>query len=342
MENFWKEQSIIAPPVYTLAACAALNTIFFDKDDLSDMAALTESLTERFRSALFVCDDRQLGFISDVAAMSAGKHPFTEMPLEFYPIYSNGFVYLFSWEGNDYLVLPDELAEVYHKVLSEANFAVKSKRNQEICAYANALLNLYGAYETEWLVKVWNHHHREKVTYREAEKVLSDLTNFHADFYFEENFIVHECLFEDEFDQLLEEVCDMDYYMPAKNVIAVYSARNIDFPENVLGAVEMNAFLSGIITDEVKLENLQSEVSLSCERLEKPESVRDYLETAGFPLDNTEAAAKFERLYQNLRDNTHIWELRGFTPFQYENETGKRLKRFALPAYKTKKPKKYL
>ncbi|MHB1151572.1 MAG: hypothetical protein ACYCWE_00435 [Eubacteriales bacterium] len=337
MENFWKEESIIAPPVYTLAACAPLNTNIFNKDDLSDMTALTESLAECFRSALFVCNDKQLGFISDVAAMSAGKRPFTEMPLEFYPIYRNGFVYLFSWEGNDYLVLPDELAEVYHKVLSEADFTVKSKRNQEICAYANALLNLYGAYETEWLVKVWNHHHREKVTNREAEKVLSDLADFHADFYFEEDYIVHECLFEDEFDQLLEEVCEIDYYMPAKNVIAIYSARNIDYSEYVPGAVEMNAFLSDIITDEVKLDNLMSEVSISCERIEKSEDVRDYLKTAGFPLEDAKAAAKFEKLYQNLRDNTHIWELRGFTPYQYERETGKRLKRFALPAQKTKK-----
>lgn len=339
MESFWKEESIIASPLYTLTACAVLNAKCFDKDDLSDMTTLTELLTERFSSALFVCDDKQLGFISDVATMSAGKNPFTEMPFEFYPFYRNGFVYLFSWEGNDYLVLPDELADVYKKVLSEADFAVKSKRNQEICAYANALLNLYGAYETEWLVKVWNHHHREKVTYRETENVLSDLANFHSNFYFADNYIVHDCLFEDEFDQLLEETGETDYYMPTKNVIVVYSARNIDYSENVPGAGEMNAFLSGIITDELRLENLQAEISISCERLEQPEYVRDYLETAGFPLENAEAAAQFEKLYQNLRDNTHIWELHGFTPYQYERETGKCLKRFALPAFKTKKKK---
>lgn len=339
MENIWKDEAIKEPPVYTLSICAALNTVYFDKDDLSDITALTELLTERFNSALFVCDVKQLGFISDVAAMSADKRPFTQMSREFYPFYRNGFVYLFSWEGSDYLVLPDELAEIYNKVLSEAGFAVKSKRNQEICAYANALLNLYGAYETDRMVEVWNHHHREKITYREAEKVLSDLAYFHSDFYFADNYIVHDCLFDDDFEELLEEVCEMDYYMPTKSVIAVYSERNIKYCENIPAAGELNTFLTGIIMDEVKLDDLQSEIITSCERLENPEYVQDYLETAGFPLENAESAAKFERLYQNLRDNTHIWELRGFTPYQYESETGKRLKRFALPVLKAKKKK---
>lgn len=339
MENIWEDEAIKESPVYTLSACAALKAVCFDNDDLSDMTELTDGIIERFRSALFVCDEKQLGFISDMAAMSAARRPFTQMPWEFYPFYRNEFVYLFSWEGSEYLVLPDELAEVYNKTFSEPDFSVKSKRNQEICVYANALLNLYGAYETEWLVKVWNHHHREKITYCETESVLSDLAYFHSDFYFSDNYVVHDCLFDDDFDELFEEVCEMDYYMPTKNVIAVYSERNINYRENIPGTEELNDFLSGIIMEDVDPDDLESEIFILCERLEKPDSVRDYLESVGFPLKNTEAKAKFEKLYQNMRDNTHIWELRGFTPYQYEKETGKRLKRFELPALKEKKKK---
>jgi len=340
METYWAEDAIQHAPVYALAECAALSTKCFDKEDLADIAALSEGITERFRAALFVCTEDQLAFLRCVAAMSTDKKSFEEMPQGgFYPFYFNGFVYLFSWEGQDFLVLPNELAELYNQVSSASDFTDKSKRNQALCHYANALLGLYGAYEIDWLVTVWNQHQREKITVKKAREVLSDLAYFHSDFYFEDDFVVHDCLFSDDFDALLEKVAGMDYYMPTKRVIASYD--DSEHYERIPGANEMNTFLAGLITDAIALENLQFEIAMSCERLEPPAYVRAFLAHAGFPLDDVEAVATFERLYQNLRDNTRIWELRGLTPYQFENETGKRLKRFALPvAEKKKKSKK--
>ena len=331
-DKYWEEDAVQAAPAYTLAECAALDVKWFDEEDLTDIPSLIEKTKERFRSALFVCDKEQLGFLRDAADMSAEKTPFTEMPPGgFYSFFCNNFVFLFFWEDEYYLVLPDELADIYRGVLSEPDFAAVSGYNQELCAYANALINLYGACEINWYVEVWNNHHREKITLDGARGVLSDLEEFYPNFWLDDGFIINESLFDDDFEELLEMVGDMDYYMPSKSVIAIYSEPNESYYEKTSGAKEMNAFLAGIIDNEVKLDNLQLEVALSCERLERPEYVRGCLERAEFPLGDAEVSAKFEKLYQNLRDNTHIWELRGFTPYQYEIETGKRLKRFALP-----------
>ena len=339
LEKYWREDAIQSAPVYALAECAAFQTNIFDEDDLADAPVLCAGIKERFRTALLVCDEPQLDFLRCAINISADKMPLDDMPQGgFYSFYRNGFAYLFAVEDKDYLVVPDELAEIYNQTLSSPDFAEKSKRNQELCQYANALLNLYGAYEISWLVTVWNQHKREKTTVDEAQQVLSDLTCFHSDFYFNEDWVVHDCLFDDDFEYLCEEVEDIDYYMPTKSVIMAYA--DSEHYEKAPGAKEMNDFLANFITHEVKLENLQLEIALSCERLESPEYVKYLLEQAEFPLDDADTLTKFEQLYQNYRDNLHIWELRGFIPHQWERETGKRLKRFALPAAKKKKEKK--
>ena len=61
------------------------------------------------------------------------------------------------------------------------------------------------------------------------------------------------------------------------------------------------------------------------------------LKEADAPLADTAFVEKFERLYNKLRDNTHIWELHGFTPYQYQNAAGKRLLPFRLPEVKERK-----
>ena len=338
-ERYWEDDTIKAAPIYTLSECAVLSPRIFDADDLSDMEGLTDGLKERFHTALLLCDEAQLAVVRMAAELSADQKPLTEfLPYDFRPFHNNGFVYLFSWEDSDYLVLPDELARVYEETFAEDDFVTRNQHNVKLGVYAKALINLYGAYEIEWFVEVWNHHHRDKIEYKEAEQFLSDQTYFQSDYYFYDGFVVHDCLFDDDFEELLEEAGDLDYYMPTKSVIAFYTASD-DYYEKTPGAKEMNAFLAGLITNDVKLDNLQLEISISCERLESPIYVRECLKEAGFPLDNAEAVAKFEKLFQNLRDNTHIWELRGFTPYQYETETGKRLKRFALPEAKPIKQK---
>ena len=65
--------------------------------------------------------------------------------------------------------------------------------------------------------------------------------------------------------------------------------------------------------------------------MDNPRFVRLYLKIADFPLHDEAAVIKFEKLYQTVLSNTHVWELRGFTPYQYTYETGTPIARFVLP-----------
>jgi len=331
LEDYLAGTEVETVPAYDFAGCVALEHRAFEQEDLDDIPGLTEVIKEQFRTALTLCDEELLSFARFAAEISADRKPIpVDMPHGYWTFYKNGFVYLFSWEGSDYLVLPDELARVYNETLADADFPARNKHNLELASYATALLNLYGYYEIGQFVEVWNHHHKEKIEYKDAEKFLSDLANFHSNYFFDEDCVVHDCLDDDEFDDLYETVSEMDYYMPTKSVIAAHSEPDEKFYDTTPGAEDLQTFLAGIITDELVLDDLRIGLYMSCQRLESAESVLEQLEDADFPLDDRDAVLKFERLYQNLRYNTHIWVIRGFTPYQYEIETGNQIKRFSF------------
>ena len=330
--------AIGAEPIYVLEECVAALPDSVD-DDCEDVTEPVCEIKERFRKCLYLCNEEKLEFVRFAAELSAKKAVWNEK-ISYHPFnvfHSNGFVYLFSNDDKYYLALPDELAEIYREVTAEENFAVVNANNLELSTYANALLNLYGAYEIEQFVNVWNHHHKNKITYTEAETFLSDMAYFHSDYYFDEDFVVHDCMFIDDFDSLLDEVYDKEYYMPTKSVIREYANKGYELEFEIPCEKEMAEFLANYITDERELDDVSWDIMTSCERLRSPAEVRQILEKAGIPLEDESFVERFERLYQNLRDNTHIWELRGFTPYRYMDETGEIIQRFKLPEVKTNK-----
>lgn len=336
MKQMFEYMEICAEPVYTLAECLSATP---DNDDGFDLEAdRISDIKERFRTSLYLCDKEQLDFVRFAAELSENRAVLKKVI--HYPLYTfvrNDFVFVFSNGGEYYLVLPKELAEIFHEVTGDEGFAAVNAAKLELKMYADALINLYGAYEIKQFVHVWNQHHKDKINLNEAETFLSDMACFHSDYYFIDDYVVHECLFEEDFDDLWDEVYDEEYFMPTKSVIREFAAQEHDFELKTPDEKAMDEFLAGFIEKENELDDLCWEIANSCKRLQSPAEVRTILEEADFPLDDEAAVRQFERLYNRLRDNTRIWELRGFMPYQYAAETGKRVKRFELPKGKKKR-----
>lgn len=338
MREAFEHIAICAEPVYTLAECLSAAP---DDDGGFDLGAdRVSAIKERFRTTLYLCDKEQLDFIRFVAELSASRATLDRVI--YYPLHAfahNGFLFVFSSGGGHYLVLPDELAAIFHEVIADADFAQVNAARLELKMYAGALINLYGAYEIEQYVDVWNRHHRGKISRGEAEEFLSDMANFHSDYYFIDNFIVHDCLYEDDFDDLWDKTHDKDYYPPTKSVIREYASRGHGSDEKSPDEREMDEFLAGKVKldGENDLDDIQWEIKNACERLKSPAEIRKMLAEWDFPLDDETAVSQFERLYNRLRNNAHIWELRGFTPHQYEAHTGENIMRFELPKNKKKR-----
>ncbi len=343
MKEMFEFEAIQAAPVHSLAECVAAAEERRQKDASDDIGNGTnpiEEIKERFCSSLYLCNERERAFLALAAGTTEKKAAWAE-EVNYYPyrvFAHNDFVYLFLWDEQYYLVLPDELLVIYNEVTSEASFPATNAQKLEMTDYANALLNLYGAYEIEWFVTVWNHHHKDKITMEEAEEFLSDRAYFNSDFYFYDWFIVHDCMDEDEFEALWEKTEELDYYMPTKSVIREYRGKGYD-DSKIPGEREMENFLAEYIQEERLLENVLFEIKESCERLKLPADIRESLADAAAPLDDEIFREKFERLYNNLRDNTHVWELKGFTPYQYQMETGEAIRRFQLPKDTRRKKK---
>lgn len=338
IKDFFDYLTIRGEPVYTLAECAAAVNQKKEPvdDEYEDMTDPITEIKERFRKAVYLCDETKLSFLRLAAELSEKKIRW-ENDVAHYPFRvfaHNDFVYLFEKDNSHYLVLPVELTEIFREVTADESFEGINAKNLALISYATALLELYGVYEIEQFTIVWNHHHKDKITYKEAETFLSDLAYFDSDYYFDDDYVVHDCLDADEFDELWDETCEMKYYMPTKSVIREQFAKRHDYDYKIPGEKEMDDFLAEYIKNERKLEDVQLEIRISCERLKSPAEVKKILENAGAFWGDTAFTEKFERLYNTLRSNTHIWELRGFTPYQYQNETGKTIPRFRLKKIK--------
>jgi hypothetical protein len=342
LKEEFERLTIRAKPVYSLAECVAAAGRNDEEpgDDVEDATEPLEEISERFRSCVYLLNDEQLDFLRFASELSDKRAALDEI-ISYQPFgmfYRSDFAYLFLWEDAHYLVVPEELTAIYREVAAEEGFAAKNARNLELSVYAAGLLQLYGAYEIGWFIEVWNHHHKEKIAAKEAIDFLADQAYFHSDYYFYEDWIVHDCLDDDEFEDLLDDVEDLPYYMPAKSVIRSLSTRGYD-DSKIPGEREMNSFLALHVKDERKLDDLQWSVMSSCERLESPAAITDMLTDAGAPVDDETFRTEFERLYNRLRDETHIWNLRGFTPYKYREETGEEIDRFKLPKIKSRKKK---
>jgi hypothetical protein len=328
----FKYELITAAPVYTLAQCMAASR-WSDMEELKDAPA---EIAEKFRKSVYLFSEEQLAFVRFAAEQTDKRVALSEaIPHQpFGVFYWNEFAHLFLCEDAFYLVIPEELAAIFREVTAEENFAAKNARNRELSLYASGLLELYGAYEVSWFTSVWNQHHKEKITDEEAMEFLSDMADFHADFHFIEDWVVHDCLDDDDFDELLEETEDIPYYMPPKSVIRALSTWDRFEGDKGPAEREMDAFLAEHVADERELEDLQFSIAYSCVQLDSPTKIKEMLADADAPLDSEDFCTAFERLYNKLREETHIWYLKGHTPYQYREATGEELPRFKLPKNK--------
>jgi hypothetical protein len=282
-----------------------------------------------------MCGEKELAFLKFAVGLSEQKAAW-EDNVQYHPfgMFShNDFVFLFLQDDKHYLVIPNELSEIYSEVINQEDFSAINEYKNEIFKYARALTNLYGMYEIAHFVAVWNQHHKAKITVREAITELSDRAYFHSEYYFYDEFIVHDCLFDEEsVEELLFEVEDVPYYMPTKSVINDYQNEDRMFEDTKIPSHQkMNDFLAEHIAEGVPLENAQDLIAISCNRIEDPMYVRSILEDSDAPLNDTAFCAEFERLYNRLLEDNRIWEFRGFTPYQYKKETGEDVPQYKLP-----------
>ena len=335
-----EERAIKSAPVYKLSECLALGGWEYSEITSEEI----EEITDYFKRYICFFKDEQLKLIDDLIEAQKNNNAFVIEgdEFDFQHLYHEDFVFVFSSENKLYLIIPDELKNIYEETIKEENFHAELAYNREMAKYAIALVNLYGICEIEQFVAVWNQHHKEKTDRKETERFLDESCEFIEDYYLDDGLLISDCFInDDDIDDLFDEVKNLPYYMPTKRVISLYGDE--DCLENLPEAKKMSEFLNEYVpNDNIWADTLRLSIIFDCKRLEKPIDIVNTLHDYNFPVTDKEAMDKFEKAYKILFENTHMWPLRGFTPYQYEQATGKKVKPFKIPEFKlvTKNNKK--
>jgi len=202
-------------PVYTLAECLG--------GEAPEMVAEIPDMLQHFRAVLLFCDAEELAFLHNAAALTAQRAPWDgQHGAEFMAFSVNRYAFLFR-EGEAYhLVLPQELLDIFEEVTAAAGFARQNERGVKLRYYADALVELYGIYDIAQFAAVWNQHQKDKIALDEAVPFLQDVMCFQAQFFVEDERILHDYFMElnnDEIDAFLARGQDIPYYMPTKRVL---------------------------------------------------------------------------------------------------------------------------
>jgi hypothetical protein len=328
--KYIEETAVKSAPVYKLTECFALKA----EEEYGQNLGKIEEIKIDFKQHIYFFEDEKIKFINNLTEqMKDGEIILKGDEINLEGFFPYDYIYLFFHENGLYMVLPDELRDIYINTTNEENFEEIRARNLEMLKYAVALTNLYGIYEIKQFVSVWNQHHKEKTDYEKAESFINKSCDYTFEYFADEYYVYSESFQDDaDIDDLLEEVEKFKYYMPPKSVINLYSED--DHYEKVPGAAAMADFLNKYVpNDHFKGDTLRLDILLDCRRLVKPIDIVNNLNEYGFPVENKEVMKEFERLYRILFDNTHMWLFRGFTPSQFESETGNKIKSFKIPEF---------
>jgi len=140
-------------------------------------------------------------------------------------LWNNGIIFSFYNKGKIYFNVPDEIKEVFASRDKEI-FEMIFEGNQLIYKYIMAFVNLYGVFDKDMLVEVFNSQNDEELTLDDFEAVLALYLTRQQTFYEDDDFIVNHYFDEEnlfEMNHILENADDMDHYIPGREDILKYS-----------------------------------------------------------------------------------------------------------------------
>ena len=81
--------------------------------------------------------------------------PFSHKNPDLFDLLYFRWVFLFYYEDTYTLVMPNETKEMLQSFIDDPDFKEENKRKNLLHEYVEAFMNLYGAFETDFFLKVW-------------------------------------------------------------------------------------------------------------------------------------------------------------------------------------------
>ncbi len=127
--------------------------------------------------------------------------------------------------GKVFFVVPQEIKTIYRS-LDKEQFDPGRARYQAVHRYLFTFSNLYGFFERQKLVEIFNYHNRQKLSLKEFSTICDHLCSKHQDYFGFEEFIISDYFEHDnikELEDLLEKTMDIPYYLPTRDEILFWA-----------------------------------------------------------------------------------------------------------------------
>lgn len=323
------DHSIKKAPVSTLREC--LN--FYTKDKLFDLAKEHEDyiskankkaeMIELFEEILFKNIEKDSQYITneekDIIAKIIKGERISGLEMEKTRSFKDlGYIYWFYHKGEIQIVCPSEIGNRYMATYEDNEEIVKI--NNKILDYANALQHIYGIYEVEQFLVVWNRYNKEKLDKEYLDEFMNRLGKGQSYFWLNGPYIVSDYFFDvEDYERFLESSVGKEYYMPTEKEIGYYMKEEFDinniYYKNILRYFEKQDSLN-----LVQLDDLMLSIEVSC-TLNKPfQEIINEINDLGFKFKNVNELNVFIKDYINLSNNTRKWELKGYKPVELSDE----------------------
>ncbi|WP_035053410.1 SEC-C metal-binding domain-containing protein [Carnobacterium pleistocenium] len=242
--------------------------------------------------------------------------PFTRKNPELFDLLYFRWVFLFYYEDTYTLVLPNESKELLISFIDDPDFKEEHKRKSLLHGYAEAFMNLYGAFETDFFLKVWNQHNKQYPL--ELNGLLTELIGlawFNERLRFTDSLeYIFDNSFLDENDVpiFLSSSSHHDYYQPTKADINYFAKHKFD--ERTAQYKKMSPFFAKKLNSQ-KLKDVMDLIMIYIKLdLGLQDLLGELNSQFGIVFDSAKDVEEFSYLYLNLNNYSRKLSNKGHTP----------------------------
>ena len=195
--------------------------------------------------------------------------------------------------------------------------------NDVIIDYIKALVNLYGLVSKEKIVEIFNMQNDDKIVADDIDKIVTSKTLDNEIFeYSEGHFIEESLLVDDDLEKLLKRLGNKPYYIPEKSELLKYADQL--YYQETQELENLKAFIKKeiIINDEQMADELCDDIQIFAGCMSGSMDIIMYqFERRNIILKTEKQARDLMPLIIEVKNNTRVWENRGYTPKEMHGRT---------------------
>jgi hypothetical protein len=226
-----------------------------------------------------------------------------------------GYIYWFYHNNDIQIVCPNEIADRY-MIAYEKDNKERIKMNNDLSDYTRALQRIYGVFEANQLVTVWNKYNKEKLNEEFIFEFMDIIGRRQNYLWWHSPYIISDYFMDiEEYEDFLQSRMEKEYYMPTKKEIEYYMEEEFDI-DNLYYKKMLDYFEKQKSLNEVQLDDLMLSIEMGCIFNNSFQDIINIINDSGFKFKNLDELNKFMRNYIDLSNNTRKWETKGYKPVE--------------------------